>query len=50
MKKTYINPAMEIYSINAKQQLLAGSDPNLGGEYGGGTVLSRDKFFDFDEE
>ncbi len=48
MKKTYINPEMEIYSIDAQQQLLAGSDPQLGGEYGGGTVLSND--FDIEED
>ena len=46
MKKKYINPAMEIVKIET-QQVIAGS-PGLGGEYGGGSVLSRE--FDFDEE
>lgn len=46
MKKKYINPAMEIVKIET-QQVIAGS-PSLGGEYGGGGVLSRE--FDFDEE
>ena len=39
MKKTYIKPVMQTYQINCKTQLMAGS-PQLGGEYGGGTVLS----------
>ena len=46
MKKKYINPAMEIVKIET-QQVIAGS-LGLGGEYGGGGVLSRE--FDFDEE
>jgi len=44
MKKKYINPAMEIVKIET-QQVIAGS-PDLGGEYGGGGILSRE----FDDE
>ena len=33
MKKTYINPTLEIFEINVKSQLLTGSDPVLGSEY-----------------
>ena len=39
MKKTYMNPEMEVVVIKAEQQLLAGS-PGLGGEYGGGGILA----------
>ncbi|MBQ8153687.1 MAG: hypothetical protein IJ069_08410 [Prevotella sp.] len=41
MKKTYINPSMEIVDI-AAPQLLAGSIDTLGGNYGGGGVESHD--------
>ena len=44
MKKQYMNPTMEIVKIGTPQ-LMAGS-PVLGGEYGGGTTLSRDMEFD----
>ena len=37
MKKTYINPEMEIVEIKMQQQMLAGSDPVLGEEYNSGT-------------
>lgn len=37
MKKTYINPTLEIFEINVKTQLLAGSDPVLGSEYNSST-------------
>jgi len=37
MKKTYINPTLEIFEINVKTQLLAGSDPVLGSEYDSST-------------
>ena len=47
MKKKYINPTMEVVDIKANTQLLAGS-PGLGGNYGGGGILSRD-VDDFDE-
>ncbi len=46
MKKTYINPTMKVVNIKTNTQLLAGS-PGLSGEYGGGTILSRE-FEDFD--
>ena len=39
MKKTYIKPETKTYTIDCKVQLMAGS-PQLGGNYGGGTVLS----------
>ncbi|MBR1545799.1 MAG: hypothetical protein IJ633_03235 [Prevotella sp.] len=42
MKKTYINPEMEIIKIQTPQ-ILAGSDPSLGGDLGGGDpILSRE--------
>jgi hypothetical protein len=49
MKKQYINPSMEVVKIEARQ-LLTGSDPKLGGSYGGGTILSRRGRFDEDDE
>ncbi len=48
MKKTYINPTMEVVKLQMHQQMLTGSDPKLNGEYEGGTVLGRD--FDFEDE
>lgn len=47
MKKTYKNPEMEIIKISSKMQMLAGSDPELGGEYSGGDVLSNETEFDW---
>ena len=54
MKKTYINPEMNVIKI-ATQQMLAASDPdgydgsiNNSGQ-GGSKALSRE-FFDFDDE
>jgi hypothetical protein len=47
MKKTYMNPSMEVVEIKA-QQLLAGSINTLGGDYNGGGIQSREA--DFDEE
>ena len=32
MKKTYINPEMEVVELNAKYQLMAGSDVNAHNE------------------
>ena len=49
MKKKYIDPEMVIVKIASKSQMLAGS-PGLGGDYGGGEILSRENdFFDEDE-
>ena len=39
MKKTYINPEMEIVKLKFQNQLLAGSLPK--GEYDGGGVGAR---------
>ena len=51
MKKTYMHPATKVVELKRRQHLLAGSDPKLGGTYGGGTVLSRKSDFDdFDDE
>lgn len=48
MKKTYINPTIEIVKVPATQ-LLAGSDPKLGSSFQSGeTVLSRS--IDIDDE
>ena len=54
MKKTYINPTLEVVEIEIKNQLLAGSDPVLGAEYNSSTdgdPLGRelDDEFGFDE-
>ena len=50
MKKTYIQPNIEVVKITA-MQLLAGSDPQLSGEFNPGSdpILSRDSDFSFDE-
>ena len=48
MKKTYINPKMEVVEIN-HQTLLAGS-PQLGGSYTGGTILAPELSIDDDDE
>ena len=51
MKKTYINPEMEIVKIET-QQLIATSGPGVGGQYGGGTPEGRlmDDFDDLMDE
>ena len=36
MKKTYMIPTIQVVEMQL-QQMLAGSPPGLGGEYGGGT-------------
>ncbi len=41
MKKTYINPNIEVVKLNMHQQMLSGS-PGLGGQYSGGTPEGRD--------
>jgi hypothetical protein len=46
MKKTYINPEMQVIKIEGRQ-LMAGS-PGLGGQYTGGTPESR--WFDDEDE
>ena len=53
MKKTYMNPSMEVVEIKA-QQLLAGSINTsintLGGDYNGGGIQSRElEFEDIDD-
>ena len=48
MKKTYINPKMEVVEIN-HQTLLTVSDPGLGGNYGGGTILAPGQSIDDDD-
>ena len=40
MKKIYFAPQIEVVEIEKNVQLLAGSNPQLGGEYGGGTILA----------
>ena len=40
MKKTYINPEMEIVKIQHGVQLLAGSDMAAKGDYGDGTGIT----------
>ena len=46
MKKTYINPTMEVVNIRIENQILAGS--KIGGEYSSGTPESR--WFDVEDE
>lgn len=48
MKKQYINPVVEIIKVKMSQ-LMAGS-PDLGGDYNGGEILSRDNADDLWEE
>lgn len=51
MKKTYINPTMEIVKIASQTQMLAGSNPTLGGSYdGSSSILSRESDWDDDDE
>ena len=46
MKKTYINPTLEVVRVKS-QQLLAGSvDAPIDGTQVNESALSRDKFFD----
>ena len=40
MKRQYMHPTMKVVEIKRRQQLLAGSNPKLGGTYGGGAVLA----------
>ena len=47
MKKQYIEPNIEVVEIEV-HQLLAGSKPDLGGEYGGGEILAPE--FNIDED
>ncbi len=47
MKKTYIKPEMLTIVLSNNHHLLAGS-PDLGGVYGGGTVLAPGGDFGFD--
>ena len=46
MKKTYINPTLEVVRVKS-QQLLAGSvDAPIDGSQGNGSALSREMFLD----
>ena len=47
MKKTYINPAMVIVKLRARQQMLAGSELNL---YSGSASEWGGREFDFEDE
>ena len=48
-KKTYIKPNIVVVNI-ATQQVLAGSEPKLGGTYEGGSVYSSEYAGDDEEE
>ncbi len=49
MKKTYIIPEAKVYEMKVQQQMLAGSTPDLnGGDYGGGTILAPELYYDED--
>ncbi len=47
MKKTYINPKLNIVRLEVRQILVV-SDPKVGNEYNGEQSLSRQ--FDYDED
>ena len=49
MKKTYINPQIQVVKIQI-QQMLAASPNGAYEEQGSGTQLSREFDFDFDDE
>lgn len=50
MKKTYLNPELEIVKIQT-MQMLAASDPLLGGDFGGSDpILTPGSDFDITEE
>jgi len=49
MKKTYINPELEVVKIKTNQYLLAGSPDGAHEEVGGGEILGREDEFDFGE-
>ena len=53
MKKTYINPELEVVKIQT-MQMLAASDPDLGGgDFGGGDPILAPEIgsdFDFSDE
>lgn len=40
MKKTYINPTLEVVKVNMQQQMLSGSTQNLGakGDYSSSSI------------
>ena len=44
MKKIYLKPEMEIIEENLNQQLLAGSAPALGGDFGSGDPVLAPEF------
>ena len=51
MKKVYINPTVETYLIQTRNNLLTTSDISVSSEdFGGGTILGHEDGFDFDEE
>ena len=48
MKKIYNNPTMEVVKIQT-QQMLAGSTPQVTGNYSGGDILGHGNDFDFED-
>lgn len=47
MKKKYMNPTTKVVKIESPN-ILAGS-PGLGDNYSGGTILSREDEYDYEE-
>lgn len=50
MKKTYIQPSVKAIEIQMNQGLLTGSEKLFSTPQDGGSALSRDSSFDWDDE
>ena len=48
MKKTYINPSIDVYELKVSHQLLAGSELGLG--EAGSADAAESRSFDFDDD
>jgi len=50
MKKTYMNPSLEVVKIATQQMLAASVDAAINGQQSNEAALGRDYDFDFDDE
>ena len=50
MKKTYINPELQVVKMKINQHLLDGSPNGLHEEQGSGSILGHENEFDFDSD